>query len=43
MYKLIALYQTPDDPQSFMSHYNDVHLPLVKQTPGLLLTFSSPR
>jgi uncharacterized protein (TIGR02118 family) len=36
MYKLIALFQTPDDPQSFMSHYNDVHLPLVKQTPGLL-------
>jgi len=35
MYKLIALYQTPDDPDAFMAHYNDVHMPLVRQTPGL--------
>jgi uncharacterized protein (TIGR02118 family) len=35
MYKLIALYQTPDDPQSFLRHYHDVHMPLVMQTPGL--------
>ena len=36
MYKLIALYQAPDDPEAFMAHYNDVHMPLVRQTPGLL-------
>ena len=35
MHKLIALYQTPDDPEAFMRHYNDVHMPLVRQTPGL--------
>jgi uncharacterized protein (TIGR02118 family) len=35
MYKLIALYQAPDDPEAFLAHYNDVHMPLVRQTPGL--------
>jgi uncharacterized protein (TIGR02118 family) len=35
MYKLIALYQTPEDPDAFLAHYNDVHMPLVRQTPGL--------
>jgi uncharacterized protein (TIGR02118 family) len=36
MYKLIALYDQPDDPDSFMAHYTDVHMPLVRKTPGLL-------
>ena len=36
MYKLIALYDAPDDPEAFLAHYRDVHLPLVLQTPGLL-------
>jgi uncharacterized protein (TIGR02118 family) len=36
MYKLIALYTQPDDPQAFLAHYNEVHMPLVAQTPGLV-------
>jgi uncharacterized protein (TIGR02118 family) len=36
MHKLIALYQTPDDPDAFLRHYNDVHMPLVRKTPGLV-------
>ena len=35
MYKLIALYQTPENPDEFWAHYNDVHLPLVRKVPGL--------
>ena len=33
--KVVALYRRPDDVESFMRHYHDVHLPLVRQTPGL--------
>lgn len=36
MYQLIALYQKPDDPAAFLAYYFDVHMPLVRQTPGLL-------
>jgi uncharacterized protein (TIGR02118 family) len=36
MYQLIALYETPDDPAAFLAHYFDVHMPLVRQIPGLL-------
>ncbi len=35
MIKLIALYQRPDDPEAFMRHYREVHVPLVKRLPGL--------
>lgn len=35
MHKLIALYQQPEDPDAFLEHYNTVHMPLVRQTPGL--------
>jgi uncharacterized protein (TIGR02118 family) len=35
MHKLIALYQTPDDVAAFLAHYKDVHMPLVRKTPGL--------
>src|SRR5689334_21031 len=35
MVKLIALYRTPDDTAAFDKHYFDVHLPLVRKTPGL--------
>jgi uncharacterized protein (TIGR02118 family) len=31
-----ALYQTPDDPADFESHYFGTHVPLVEKTPGLL-------
>jgi uncharacterized protein (TIGR02118 family) len=33
--KLIALYDPPDDPEAFFKHYETVHAPLVKKTPGL--------
>lgn len=36
MKKLIALYNTPADPEAFMRHYRETHLPLVRQIPGLL-------
>src|SRR5690348_14969532 len=36
MYKLIALYERPDDETSFMEHYRTVHMPLVRAVPGLL-------
>ena len=35
MHKLIALYKKPDDIQTFMDHYEKVHIPLVKKIPGL--------
>lgn len=33
--KLIAIYDRPDDPIAFFRHYETVHAPLVKKTPGL--------
>ena len=33
--KLIAIYDRPDDPDAFFRHYETVHAPLVKKTPGL--------
>ena len=33
--KIIAIYDRPDDPESFFRHYETVHAPLVKKTPGL--------
>lgn len=33
--KLVALYRRPDDVDAFLRHYEDVHLPLVRQTPHL--------
>lgn len=33
--KVVALYRKPDDVEAFMRHYQEVHLPLVRQTPGL--------
>ncbi len=35
MVKLIALYARPADPAAFDRHYDQVHLPLVRQIPGL--------
>jgi uncharacterized protein (TIGR02118 family) len=35
MIKLIALYRTPEDVVAFDKHYHEVHIPLVKKTPGL--------
>jgi uncharacterized protein (TIGR02118 family) len=35
MYKLIALYEQPDDEGAFMEHYTSVHMPLARAVPGL--------
>ncbi len=38
MIKLVALYAHPADKEAFDKHYNEVHVPLVRQMPGLLKT-----
>lgn len=35
MIKLIAIYDTPDDPDAFWEHYLGVHAPLTRTLPGL--------
>lgn len=35
MVKLIALYKHPADPKEFDTHYETIHLPLVRRMPGL--------
>ena len=36
MKKLIALYRTPQDAETFMAHYRENHVPLVGKIPGLV-------
>ncbi|OYQ29558.1 ethyl tert-butyl ether degradation protein EthD [Sandarakinorhabdus cyanobacteriorum] len=36
MHKMIVLYREPADPEQFLRHYHDVHLPLVAKIPGLV-------
>jgi uncharacterized protein (TIGR02118 family) len=36
MLKLIALYKHPPDPEGFDRHFREVHLPLLRQFPGLI-------
>ena len=33
--KIVVLYRRPENEESFMRHYNDVHLPLVRKLPSL--------
>lgn len=33
--KLVALYRKPEDEEAFLRHYEDIHMPLVRQTPHL--------
>ncbi len=33
--RLIVIYDQPDDVEAFFKHYEEVHTPLVKKTPGL--------
>jgi uncharacterized protein (TIGR02118 family) len=33
--KLIVIYDQPEDAEAFFKHYEEVHTPLVKRTPGL--------
>jgi uncharacterized protein (TIGR02118 family) len=35
MVKIIALYKPPADRNAFDDHYQRVHLPLLRKTPGL--------
>jgi uncharacterized protein (TIGR02118 family) len=34
-YKALAVYPMPDNPQAFRDHYQNTHLPLVANLPGL--------
>lgn len=33
--RFVVMYDTPSDVDAFERHYNDVHIPLAKQHPGL--------
>jgi len=33
--RFLALYETPADPEAFDRHYREVHIPLLRQLPGL--------
>jgi uncharacterized protein (TIGR02118 family) len=33
--RFLALYETPADPDAFDRHYNQKHIPLISQLPGL--------
>jgi uncharacterized protein (TIGR02118 family) len=33
--KLVVLYPQPEDPQGFDQHYLGVHMPMVREIPGL--------
>lgn len=35
MARMVVIYKTPKDIESFNKHYFDVHVPLVKKLPGL--------
>ena len=35
MIKLIALYRRPTDPTVFDTHFDAIHVPLLKELPGL--------
>jgi len=36
MIKLIALYTRPSDTETFLEHYYNTHMPIVKTIPGLI-------
>ena len=35
MARFVVMYDTPSDVEAFERHYNDAHIPLAKQYPGL--------
>lgn len=35
MYRVTIVYSHPTDPTAFDQHYNDKHLPLVREIPGV--------
>jgi uncharacterized protein (TIGR02118 family) len=36
MIRFLITYDTPVDPTAFDRHYQDVHVPLTQQLPGLI-------
>jgi len=36
MVRFMALYNAPEDPEAFDRYYEEVHVPLAKQLPGLI-------
>lgn len=36
MVSLFAIYEKPANESEFLDHYKEIHMPLVKQMPGLL-------
>jgi uncharacterized protein (TIGR02118 family) len=36
MVRLLVLYNPPEDAAAFDKHYNEIHIPLAKQLPGLV-------
>jgi uncharacterized protein (TIGR02118 family) len=36
MVRLLVLYNPPEDAVAFDKYYNEIHIPLAKQLPGLL-------
>jgi uncharacterized protein (TIGR02118 family) len=36
MVRFLVLYDIPEDPAAFDEHYNEIHIPLARQLPGLL-------
>ena len=36
MVRFLVLYDMPEDPAAFDKHYNEIHIPLARQLPGLL-------
>jgi uncharacterized protein (TIGR02118 family) len=36
MMRVLVLYNTPEDPAAFDRYYDEIHIPLAKQLPGLL-------
>jgi uncharacterized protein (TIGR02118 family) len=35
MVKMIAIFKRPENVEAFLDHYENVHLPLIRQMPGL--------
>lgn len=33
--RFVALYETPADPEEFLRHYHEIHIPLANRLPGL--------
>jgi len=36
MVRMLVLYNRPEDLAAFDKHYNEIHIPLAKQMPGLV-------